>query len=210
MATEINLFEKEVEHSTETRGEPHAVKFAEPPPASKLKDKKEEAHVKRIIEALLFSSNAPVSFNKIQEIVDEFYALKPRAIREILQGLTEEYIVQDRAFRLEQIAEGYILRTCQELSPYIELMHRNRRTEKLSQAAAEVLAIIAYRQPITRPQIDAIRGVDSSGTLYSLMERELIEPVGKLDAPGRPSLYGTTKNFLHYFGFKDVKDLPRI
>lgn len=210
MATEINLFEKEIEHSTETKGEPPAAKLAEPPPASKLKDKKEEAHVKRIIEALLFSSNAPVSFNKIQEIIDEFYALKPRAIREILQGLSEEYIVQDRAFRLEQIAEGYILRTCQELSPYIELMHRNRRTEKLSQAAAEVLAIIAYRQPITRPQIDAIRGVDSSGTLYSLMERELIEPMGKLDAPGRPSLYGTTKNFLHYFGFKDVKDLPRI
>ena len=96
------------------------------------------------------------------------------------------------------------------MSPYIEAIGVSRRGEKLSQAAAEVLAIIAYKQPITRPQIDAIRGVDSSGTIYNLLERQLIEPLGKLEAPGRPTLFGITKNFLEHFGLKDVKQLPPL
>lgn len=166
--------------------------------------------IKRIVEALLFSSNIPLPFAKIREITDSFYVLKPRKLKKILEDLQIEYISQQRAFRLEEIAQGYILRTSEAYSPYIELMHRNKRTEKLSQAAAEVLAIIAYKQPITRPQIDAIRGVDSSGTLYNLLERQLIEPVGKLEAPGRPTLYGITKDFLLHFGLRDLKDLPLL
>ncbi len=82
-------------------------------------------------------------------------------------------------------------------------------TLKLSHAATEVLAIIAYRQPITRPQIDAIRGVDSSGTLTQLLERNLVEPLGKLEAPGRPTLFGTTKEFLKHFGLKDLSELKQ-
>lgn len=166
--------------------------------------------VKRIVEALLFSSNIPLTFAKIREVTDSFYALKPRKIKEILEDLQMEYITQQRAFRLEEIAQGYILRTSEAYSPYIELMNRNKRTEKLSHAAAEVLAIIAYKQPITRPQIDAIRGVDSSGTLYNLLERQLIEAVGKLEAPGRPTLYSITKDFLIHFGLRDLKDLPLL
>jgi len=166
--------------------------------------------IKRIVEALLFSSSNPISFAKIREVTDSFYALKPKRLKEILEDLQMEYISQQRAFRLEEIAQGYILRTSEAYSPYIELMHRNKRTEKLSHAAAEVLAIVAYKQPITRPQIDAIRGVDSSGTLYNLLERQLIEPVGKLESPGRPTLYGITKDFLIHFGLKDLKDLPLL
>lgn len=166
--------------------------------------------VKGLIEALLFASNAPLAFNKIREITDAMAPLRPRILRELLQELQYDYIAQKRAFRLEEIAEGYIVRTCEEFAPYIDLMYRNKRAEKLSQAATEVLAIIAYKQPITRPQIDAIRGVDSSGTMQNLLERQLIEPLGKLEAPGRPMLYGITKEFLLHFGLRDLAELPRV
>lgn len=172
--------------------------------------KQERLHIKQILEALLFVGNSPISFQKMREVIECVYPIKPRLLKEIIQELGEDYIRQQRAFRLEEIAEGFVLRTCQEFSSYIELLYRKKRTEKLSQAAAEVLAIIAYRQPITRPQIDALRGVDSSGIIYTLLERQLIEQVGKLEAPGRPTLYGITKDFLKYFGLKDLKDLPKL
>jgi segregation and condensation protein B len=167
-------------------------------------------HVKRVVEALLFSSNEPLPFQKIKEITDTIHEFPPRVIKNILENLQDEYFSQQRAFRLEEIAQGYVLRTREEYSPYIEQIGRNKRTEKLSHASAEVLAIIAYKQPITRPQIDAIRGVDSSGTIFNLLERQLIQPVGKLEAPGRPTLYGITKDFLKHFGLKDLNELPKI
>ncbi len=183
MAKEINLFEKEMEIGSRTR-------------------------LKRIIEALLFVSHEPISFNKIREVLDTLEPIKPRQLEDLLQELAEEFILQQRAFRLEEIAQGYILRTCKEYGPYIDLLFRNKRTEKLSPAAAEVLAIIAYRHPITRPQIDAIRGVDSSGVIQSLLERQLIESVGQMQVPGRPTLYGITPFFLKHFGLRDLKELP--
>ena len=110
---------------------------------------------------------------------------------------------------MEEIAQGYVLRTHEDYGHYIKILHQQKRQDKLSPAATEVLAIVAYKQPVTRPQIDAIRGVDSSGTLMQLLERQLIEHQGKLDAPGRPSLYGTTKEFLKHFGFKDIESLKK-
>ncbi len=165
---------------------------------------------KHIIEALLFASHEPISFQKIREIVDAVYPFKPKELFDIIKELEHDYIVQERAFRLEEIAQGFILRTLEEYSSYIDLLYRSRRGEKLSQASAEVLAIIAYKQPVTRAQIEAIRGVDSSGIIYTLLERQLIEVTGKLEAPGRPSLYCITKDFLKHFGLKDLKDLPHI
>lgn len=167
-------------------------------------------HIKRVIEALLFSSQEPLQFEKIREITDTVHPLPPRYLHAIIHSLQDEYHTQQRAFRLEETAQGFTLRTCVEYGPYIELLGRNKRTEKLSHAAAEVLAIIAYRQPITRAQIEAIRGVDSSGTTHSLLERQLIQPVGRLEVPGRPILYGITKEFLTHFGLRDVKELPRL
>jgi segregation and condensation protein B len=164
---------------------------------------------KRIIEALLFASSDPLPFNKIREITDSFHPLKPRLLRDLINELQQEYLSQQRAFRLEEIAEGFLLRTCEEYSVFIDLLHRNKRTEKVSQASAEVLAIIAYKQPITRPQIESIRGVDCSGIVQNLLERQLIEPIGRLEAPGRPTLYGTTKYFLQHFGLKSIEDLPK-
>ena len=163
---------------------------------------------KRIIEALLFASNEPLSFNRIRDIIEVKHPIKPRHLKQALTDLRDDYIQQDRAFRLEEVGNGYLLRSCEEYSIFIDQIYRNRRTEKLSHAATEVLAIIAHRQPITRPQIDAIRGVDSSGTVAALVERGLIEGVGRLEAPGRPTLYGVTQDFLKYFGLKTAGDLP--
>jgi segregation and condensation protein B len=177
-------------------------------PEQRQPEKASRTRLKRIIEALLFVSHEPIHFNKFREILDTVEPIKPRQLLDLLQELKEEFILQQRAFRLEEIAEGYQLRTCKDYGPYIDLLFRNKRTEKLSQASAEVLAIIAYRHPITRPQIDAIRGVDSSGTIQNLLERQLIEPVGRLEAPGRPTLYGITQYFLKHFGLRDLKELP--
>ncbi len=228
MAKEINLFEMEIE-SPQIEVEDVKLPIIDVPRGTysqttfpgilekiqvdqeRLKSlEKSCKHVKKIIEALLFASNEPLPFNKIREVIDTVEPLKPSLLKEIISELANEYVFQQRSFRLEEIAQGYVLRSCKEYSPYIDLLHRNKRTEKLSQASAEVLAIIAYRQPITRPQIDAIRGVDSSGTLQNLLERQLIEIIGKLEAPGRPSLYSITKDFLKHFGLRDIDELPKL
>lgn len=164
-------------------------------------------HLKRVVEALLFAGSDPLPIAKIREITDEIYPLKPKELREILEGLKENYLNAGHAFKLEEIAQGYVLRTREEYAPYLDRLFRQKRGEKLSQASTEVLAIVAYKQPITRTQIDAIRGVDSSGTMSQLLERNLIEARGKSETPGRPTLYGTTKNFLKHFGLKDLADL---
>lgn len=224
MAKEINLFDgdlqvSEVEASPTQM--PTKLRQAEQPALpgileniqaaqqAQRQEKFVRQHAKRIIEALLFASSDPLSFNKIREVVDTFQSLKPRVVRELISELQQEYLSQQRAFRLEEIADGFLLRTCEEYSSFIDVLYRNKRAEKLSQASAEVLAIIAYKQPITRPQIEAIRGVDCSGIVQNLLERQLIEPVGKLEAPGRPTLYGITKDFLKHFGLKDIDELPR-
>jgi segregation and condensation protein B len=222
MAKEYSLFDQEIHTATATTPTPTATTFRpkmqQPPLPGILEgiqtaqrahqqEKFIRQHAKRIIEALLFASSDPLPFNKIREIVDTFQPLKPSQLRDLISELQQDYLSQQRAFRLEEIAEGFLLRTCEEYGPFIDLIHRNKRTEKLSQASAEVLAIIAYRQPITRPQIEAIRGVDCSGIVQNLLERQLIEPNGKLEAPGRPTLYVTTKSFLQHFGLKSAGDL---
>lgn len=214
MAKEINLFEDEVESVTKSAYVqaplPGILEKIQAAQLEQQQDALLRGKAKRVIEGLLFSSSEPIHFNKLREVLETIHDFKPRIIKEIIDELREDYMVQGRAYRLEEIADGYTLRTCEELSPYIDLLHRNKRTEKLSHAAAEVLAIIAYKQPITRPQMDAIRGVDSSGVVQSLLERQLIEPVGRLEAPGRPTLYGITKDFLKHFGLKDLAELPKI
>lgn len=200
MSNEINLFQTEVEVA-----EPSEI--AEENVVFEQIDEQIRRHIKRVTEALLFSSAEPLPLQKIREVIQTFCALAPRHLRQILEELQQEYIAQQRSYKLEEIAQGYVLRTHEEYASYIEILHRHRRNDKLSQAATEVLAIIAYRQPITRPQIDAIRGVDSSGTLMQLLERQLVEAQGKLEAPGRPTLYGTTKEFLKHFGLKDLSNL---
>ncbi|HRD55590.1 MAG TPA: SMC-Scp complex subunit ScpB [Parachlamydiaceae bacterium] len=227
MAKEINLFLQDVEvASEEPVKDPVKKNYTQdflpgilnngemPQNEFRNEEKKTFFHnkikVKRVIEALLFSANEPISFQKIREITDTIYEFKPRALREIIDELQNDFISKQLVYRLEEIEEGFLLRTSEEFSPYLNILYRNKRIEKLSQAAAEVLAIIAYRQPVTRPQIDSIRGVDSTGTIQALLERQLIEPLGKLEAPGRPTLFGITKSFLKHFGLRDLKELPQI
>lgn len=220
MAKEINLFDRELEtvedslpskpFKAEQPSLPGIMENIQAAQRAQQQEKFIRQHTKRIIEALLFASSDPLPFNKIREIVDTFQLMKPRVLKELINELQQEYLSQQRAFRLEEIGQGYLLRTCEEYGPFIDLLYRNKRSEKLSHASAEVLAIIAYKQPITRPQIDAIRGVDSSGTVQNLLERQLIEPVGKLEAPGRPTLYGITRDFLKHFGLRDVQELPQL
>jgi segregation and condensation protein B len=167
-------------------------------------------HLKRVVEALLFATNEPIPLDKIREITDTIEPYPPKFLRSLLQELQMEYRIQNRAFRLEEIAQGFVLRSCEEFNSYIALLQRNKRAEKLSNAAAEVLAIIAYRQPITKPQVEAIRGVDSSSAFQVLLERQLIQPAGKLEAAGRPTLYTTTREFLQHFGLRDVRELPPL
>jgi segregation and condensation protein B len=222
MPKEINLLEQEIETTTISKyNQPSLPGFDNPSPTpapslDKVQqtqqglDMQTRFHLKRTIEALLFASSEPLTFNKIREVTDSIHSLQPRVLKAIIQELQEEYIAQQRAFRLEEIAQGFTLRTCEQFGPYIELMGRNKRGEKLTQAAAEVLAIIAYRHPITRSQIESIRGVDSSGILANLLERQLIQPEGRLEAPGRPTLYGITKEFLKHFGLRDISELPSL
>lgn len=168
------------------------------------------AQAKRIIEGVLFASSDPVPLHKLCGLLQPFHPFEKADVRTLLEEMATEYSEQNRAFRLEEIAKGYLLRTTPEVAPYVQAHLHQTKPERLSQAAAEVLAIVAYRQPITRQNIDEIRGVDSSGVVYSLMERGLIEPVGKLEAPGRPTLLGVTKQFLRCFGINDVKELPHV
>lgn len=204
MTKELNFFQSEMETVSPDLLEDGPQENS--PPWVQI-DQQLQGHLKRVMEALLFASPDPLPLVKIREVTDTILPLRPRQLRQILDELKQEYLAQQRAFQLEEIAQGYVLRTYEEYAPYLELFHRNRRSEKLSNASTEVLAIIAYRQPITRPQIDAIRGVDSSGTVVQLLERHLIEPIGKLEAPGRPTLYGTTKEFLKHYGLKDIAEL---
>ena len=211
MAKEINLLDlqipvkRAVEHQLTL---PNLLEGESEPVRSIERGQKNQ--VKKVIEALLFASNEPLSFQRLREIIETKLPLKPKLLRDALDDLREDYIDQQRAFVLEENALGFILKTKEEYSCYVEQLFRNKRGEKLSQAAIEVMAIIAYKQPITKPQIDAIRGVDCSGTMQNLLERELVQHVGKLDVPGRPTLFGTTPHFLTHFGLKNLEELPGI
>jgi segregation and condensation protein B len=184
----INLFEQQIEKGTGA-------------PLSRTKE------IKRIIEALLFSTNEPIELERFREIIETAFPIRRLELKQLIEELQDEYHEQKRSIQIDEIAGGYLLRTVKEMHSFVEMLHQNRRSEKLSKAAIEVLAIIAYKQPITRAEIDKIRGVDSSGTVSALLEREVIEVVGRLDQPGRPSQYGTTKRFLRHFGLNKIEEL---
>lgn len=169
-----------------------------------------EKEIKRIIEALLFASTEALALDKMKEVISSSYPIGTRELRRLVEELALEYQEENRSFQIDEIAGGYLLRTVEEMGAYVELLHLNRRGEKLSKASMEVLAIIAYSAPITRAEIEAIRGVDSSGTVASLAERGLIEEVGRKEAPGKPIQWGVSKLFLNHFGLKSPKELQHL
>lgn len=160
----------------------------------------------RIVEAVLFASDAPL---KAEEIARADETLDEDQVEEGLQELREEYDEADRAFQIAELAEGYQILTRPEFSTYLERFDTVPRPSRLSGPAVETLAIIAYRQPIGRVEVEYIRGVSSAGVIRTLQDREMVEVVGRGEGIGRPLLYGTTARFMEHFGFQSLDDLPR-
>lgn len=167
----------------------------------------ESIEIKQIIEALLFSSSEPLSLKKIKEIIQTTYPIQTKTLTKIIGEMKQTYEQEKRGWQIDEIAYGFVIRTKESLSPFVEMLHKDRRAEKLSKAAMEVLAIIAYKHSVTRSYIDRIRGVDSSGILHQLLQRDLIVIAGRLEAPGRPVQYGVSKHFLKHFGFKSIEEV---
>ncbi len=160
----------------------------------------------QIVEAVLFASDAPLTADEIAR-ADE--SLDEDKVEQALQFLQAEYDDADRAFEINELAEGYQILTRPEFAPYLERFDTVPRPSRLSGPALETLAIIAYRQPLGRVEVEYIRGVGSSGVIKTLVDRQLVEVVGRGEGLGRPLLYGTTTFFLEHFGFKSLEDLPR-
>lgn len=160
----------------------------------------------RIVEAILFASDAPLSPGEIvraDEVLDE------DRVEAALAVLKAEYDNTGRAFELREVADGVQLMTRPEFAPYLERFDTVPRSSRLSGPALEALAIVAYRQPISRIELEYIRGVNSTGVLRTLLDRELIAGVGRGEGVGRPVLYGTTSKFMEHFGFPSMEHLPR-
>jgi segregation and condensation protein B len=155
---------------------------------------------------LIFISEKPVTLMVLQKVLPE---LKKSDIKDCLDEVLDEWNNLDRGFKLHEIANGYQFRTNSEFSEYL-IKFKQSKPFKLSRAALEALAIIAYKQPVTRIEVDQIRGVDSSGVVSLLLEKRLIEIKGRREVIGRPFLYATTNEFLETFGLKSIADLPTL
>lgn len=161
--------------------------------------------LRSVVEALLFASDTPVSLNRLCTLT----GIDSTTVQRAMHRLNEEYEETGRVFVISEVAGGFQMITRVEYAPWVKHLFRGRMETKLSSAALETLAIIAYKQPIMRADIEAIRGVNVGGVLATLLERRLIQIMGRAVAVGRPLLYGTTRRFLQYFGLKTLDDLPK-
>ncbi len=165
----------------------------------------EDAQAKAILEALLFASESPLPLERMKEVL----GANKRDLQRWLEEMKEEYGKGLRGFSLVEVAEGYQFRTRPEHAEWVRRL-KKAKSSALSQPSLETLAIIAYRQPVVRGDIERIRGVDSGGVLRTLLERKLVKIIGKKDVPGKPLVYGTSKKFLEVFGLKDLSQLPTL
>ena len=166
----------------------------------------ERDELKAVIESLLFASDGPLTLPRLGEVLE---GVEQRDIASALQELQAEYEAAGRGFWLAEVANGYQLRTPKENADWVKRLYRDRPA-RMTRATLETLAIVAYKQPVTRAEIEAIRGVDVEGVLASLLERRLVRIVARKDIPGRPFLYGTTPEFLEMFNLKDLSHLPTL
>ncbi|MBN1795155.1 MAG: SMC-Scp complex subunit ScpB [Sedimentisphaerales bacterium] len=173
--------------------------FAEP-------DEPIETTIESVVEAVLFASDEPLSPTRLAAIVET----TTKEIKDSIKNLNERYKAGNHAFRIEQIAGGFQMLTLSPYNTWLQKLLRARSDSKLSAAALETLAIISYKQPIIRADIEAIRGVAAGEMIRSLMYKGLVKIVGRAEILGRPMLYGTTKKFLEVFGLNTLKDLPKI
>ncbi len=165
-----------------------------------------EGNPRAIIEALLFVSEKPLLIEQVHRVTND---LDSARIRAILEELKTEYSNSNRGMRIIEVAGGFQMVTAQELSAYLKKFYQ-KPPERLSQPTLETLSIIAYKQPITRREIESIRGVDVSGIVKNLVNRGLLRTAGRRKAPGRPIVYITTRQFLQYFGLRSLEELPKM
>ncbi len=161
---------------------------------------------KAAIEALLFVAGEPVPINSIVKATE----MPESEIKKLMDELAAEYRDRNSGILIAEIAEGYQMVTNPDFSMWVKKFKNINQSNKLSPPTLETLAIIAYKQPITKLEIDQLRGVNSDGAVKNLLDKRLIKIIGKKETPGRPFLYGTTKEFLQYFGLKNLSDLPPI
>ena len=162
-------------------------------------------HLRGLLEALLFVTDRPIKVADLADVARAEY----KECRVILEELAASYRADARGFQLDELAGGWQLRTSATFAPFVREMTAQKPV-KLTRAQVETLAIIAYRQPVTRPEIEDVRGVDAGPVVKLLLDRDLVRVLGKKDEPGRPLLYGTTSNFLQFFGLKSLRDLPTL
>jgi segregation and condensation protein B len=159
-----------------------------------------------IIEAIIFASDVPLTVERMAEIMPD---TEKKEIVALLEKLVREYTERGGGFCIMEVAGGFQFRTRQDLAPWIRKL-KTVRPAMLSPAALETLAVVAYRQPLVKSEVDRIRGVDTSGALKGLLEKKLVRIVGRKDVPGKPIIYGTTKKFLEVFNLRDLSELPTL
>jgi segregation and condensation protein B len=167
----------------------------------------DQRELKAILEAVLFVSSEPVPLARLVSVLG---AVKKADVEQTLSHLKQELEQEGRGVQLVQVAGGYRLMTKPDYAPWIKKLEKAKTMQKLSRSALESLAIIAYKQPLVRSEIEQIRGVETSGVLRTLLERKLVRIVGRKEVPGRPIMYGTTKFFLEHFGLQDLSQLPPL
>lgn len=170
---------------------------------------------KQILEVLFFATDEPLT---VRQVIDIFAILEegeqaipvtPESIAENVEAINREYDQTGRPFRIIKVAGGYQFATRPDYGIWLAKMVRERSKRKLSVSALETLAVIAYKQPVTKPEIEAIRGVNADYVLHTLLERSMVAIIGRASTPGRPLLYGTTRDFLKHFGINDLSELPK-
>ncbi len=162
---------------------------------------------KRVLEALLFTASKPMTTPELKRVVKGYGAVK---IEELIRELASEYERDARSFRIHEVAGGFEISTEPKYAPWILKLELQKKARQATQSALETLAILAYKQPMARAEIEDLRGVDVSGVISTLLERNLIKVTGRKEVPGRPFLYGTTDKFLEHFGLKSLAELPDI
>ena len=172
--------------------------------ATKVMDR---SQAKNIIEAMLFVSDKPLFIHEIKGVLEEFDG---RQVKDIVLELTKEYEETQRSFRIKEIAGGFQIVTDPVLAPWLKKLYKTSGSDRLTGPSLETLAIIAYKQPATKPEIETIRGVNVDGVLKTLIEKNLVRIAGRKETVGRPILYGTSQEFLQYFGLNSLEELPKL
>ncbi|MCG2713332.1 MAG: SMC-Scp complex subunit ScpB [Candidatus Omnitrophica bacterium] len=164
-------------------------------------------NLKSAVEAIIFASEKPVTLEQIKKVLGN---LDTASVRNIIDELRSEYETQNRGFRITEIAGGFQMNACTVFAPFLKKFFKERSVGKLSKPALESLAIIAYKQPLTKAEIESLRNVNVDGVIKSLGEKNLIRICGRKKVAGRPFVFGTTREFLQHFGLKSLEDLPKI